>query len=121
MIENNEQVNEDDQHGMYCLSILAGNLPRLHVGSAPESDYYLFRTEDVKTEFPVEEQYWAAAADRADSLGVDMISSSLGYTTFDDPSMNYSYSDMNGKNSMVTNAAELAFKKGMIVSNSAGK
>ncbi|MEY4660874.1 MAG: hypothetical protein RLZZ42_826, partial [Bacteroidota bacterium] len=46
-IENNEQVNEDDPHGMYCLSILAGNLPGLHIGSAPESDYYLFRTEDV--------------------------------------------------------------------------
>ena len=119
-IENNEQVNEDDPHGMYCLSILAGNLPGLHIGSAPESDYYLFRTEDVKTEFPVEEQYWAAAAERADSLGVDMISSSLGYTTFDDPSMNYSYADMNGKNSMVTKAAEFAFKKGMIVMNSAG-
>lgn len=119
-IENNELVNEDDPHGMYCLSILAGHLPGLHIGSAPESDYYLYRTEDVKTEFPVEEQYWAAAAERADSLGIDMISSSLGYTTFDDPSMNYSYGDMNGKNSTVTKAAEFAFKKGMIIMNSAG-
>ncbi|MEY3186586.1 MAG: hypothetical protein RL675_410 [Bacteroidota bacterium] len=119
-IENNEMVNEDDPHGMYCFSILAGNLSGLHIGSAPESAYYLYRTEDVKTEFPVEEQYWAVAAERADSLGIDMISSSLGYTTFDDPSMNYNYGDMNGKNTSITKAAELAFKKGMIVMNSAG-
>ena len=119
-IDNNEMVNEDDPHGMYCFSILAGNIPGLHIGSAPESAYHLFRTEDVKTEFPVEEQYWTVAAERADSLGIDMISSSLGYTTFDDPSMNYSYGDMNGKNTSITKAAELAFKKGMIVMNSAG-
>ncbi len=119
-IDNNENVNEDDPHGMYCLSILTGNLPGLHIGSATEADYFLYRTEDVKTEFPVEEQYWAVAAERADSLGIDMISSSLGYTTFDDPSMNYSYGDMNGKHTIITKAAELAIKKGMIVMNSAG-
>lgn len=119
-IDNNSQVNDDDPHGMYCLSILAANIPGTYVGSAPGADYYLFRTEDVKSEFPVEEQNWIAAAERADSIGIDIISSSLGYTTFDDPVFNYSYSEMNGKSTMVTRGAELAFKKGILVLNSAG-
>jgi subtilisin family serine protease len=119
-VENNNQVQEDDPHGMYCFSILAANLPGIFVGSAPEADYYLFRTEEVKSEFPIEEQNWLAAAERADSLGIDIISSSLGYTTFDDPSFNYKYDDMNGKNTIVTRGAELAFKKGILVMNSAG-
>jgi len=119
-VDNNSQVQEDDPHGMYCFSILAANLPGIFVGSAPEADYYLFRTEDVKSEFPIEEQNWVAAAERADSLGIDIISSSLGYTTFDDPAFNYKYEDMNGKNTIVTRGAELAFKKGILVMNSAG-
>jgi subtilisin family serine protease len=119
-VDNNNQVQEDDPHGMYCFSILAANLPGIFVGSAPEADYYLFRTEDVKTEFPVEEQNWLAAAERADSLGIDIISSSLGYTTFDDPAFNYAYGDMNGKNTIVTRGAEFASRKGILVMNSAG-
>ncbi|MFM1963977.1 MAG: hypothetical protein RLZZ172_2822 [Bacteroidota bacterium] len=119
-VDNNSQVHEDDPHGMYCFSILAANLPGIFVGSAPEADYYLFRTEDVKSEFPIEEQNWVAAAERADSLGIDIISSSLGYTTFDDPAFNYKYEDMNGKNTIVTRGAEIAFKKGILVMNSAG-
>ncbi|MEN9999959.1 MAG: hypothetical protein RL766_6 [Bacteroidota bacterium] len=119
-VDNNNQVQEDDPHGMYCFSILAANLPGVFVGSAPEADYYLFRTEDVKSEFPVEEQNWIAAAEKADSLGIDIISSSLGYTTFDDPAFNYGYDDMNGKNTIVTRGAALAFKKGILVMNSAG-
>ena len=118
--DNNNQVQEDDPHGMYCFSILAANLPGIFVGSAPEADYYLFRTEDVKSEFPVEEQNWLAAAEKADSLGIDIISSSLGYTTFDDPAFNYGYDDMNGKNTIVTRGAALAFRKGILVMNSAG-
>jgi subtilisin family serine protease len=105
---------------MYCFSILAANLPGVFVGSAPEADYYLYRTEDVKSEFPVEEQNWIAAAEKADSLGIDIISSSLGYTTFDDPAFNYGYDDMNGKNTIVTRGAALASRKGILVMNSAG-
>lgn len=119
-VDNNNQVQEDDPHGMYCFSILAANLPGIFVGSAPEAEYYLFRTEDVKTEFPVEEQNWLAAAERADSLGIDIISSSLGYTTFDDAAFNYVYGDMNGKNTIVTRGAEFASRKGILVMNSAG-
>jgi serine protease AprX len=119
-IDNNNAVHEDDAHGMYCLSILAANIPGYFVGTAPDADYYLFRTEDVSSEWPVEEQNWVAAAERADSLGIDIISSSLGYTTFDNPDLNYSYTDMDGKKTIVTRGAEWAFKKGMIIMNSAG-
>ena len=84
-------VNEDHVHGMYCLSVMAANRPGAMVGTAPYAKYYLFRTEDAATEFPVEEQNWVAAAELADSLGVDMITSSLGYYQFDDPAYNHVY------------------------------
>lgn len=119
-VDNNASVNEDDAHGMQCLSILAANLPGAFVGTAPAASYYLFRTEDVATEFPVEEQNWLAAAERADSIGVQLISSSLGYNTFDDARFNYTYADLNGKKTMITRGATMATNKGMIVMNSAG-
>lgn len=119
-VDNNPSVNEDDAHGMQCLSVLAANLPGTFVGTAPAASYYLFRTEDVATEFPVEEQNWLAAAERADSIGVQMISSSLGYNTFDDARFNYTYADLNGKKTMITRGATMATNKGMIVMNSAG-
>jgi hypothetical protein len=119
-VEKNNSVNEDDIHGMWCLSILAANIPGSYIGTAPNASYYLYRTEDVDSEFPVEEQNWAAAAERADSLGVDIITSSLGYSEFDDPTFNYTYADMNGKKTIVSRAASIASQKGMIVTNSAG-
>ena len=119
-VDNNPSVNEDDAHGMQCLSVLAANLPGAFVGTAPGASYYLFRTEDVATEFPVEEQNWLAAAEKADSIGVQMISSSLGYNTFDDARFNYTYADLNGKKTMITRGATMATNKGMIVMNSAG-
>ena len=119
-VDNNASVNEDDAHGMQCLSVLAANLPGAFVGTAPAASYYLFRTEDAATEFPVEEQNWLAAAEKADSIGVQMISSSLGYNTFDDARFNYTYADMNGKKTMITRGATMASNKGMIVMNSAG-
>ncbi len=119
-VKNETSVNEDHPHGMYCLSILAANKPGILVGTAPKASYYLFRTEEVATEFPVEEHNWVVAAEKADSLGVDIISSSLGYTRFDNASFNHTYADMNGRTTMITNGADLAMKKGMIVCNSAG-
>jgi len=119
-VKNETSVNEDHQHGMYCFSIMAANRPGILVGTAPNANYYLFRTEDVATEYPVEEQNWAVAAETADSLGVDLITSSLGYSEFDDPSLNHTYADMNGRTTMITRAADMAVKKGMIVTNSAG-
>ena len=120
LVENSNSVNEDDAHGMYCLSILGANLPGVMVGTAPHASYYLFRTEDVNSEFPVEEFYWITAAEMSDSIGISLISSSLGYSTFDDPVYNYTYAGMNGKTTLVSRAASIASKKGMIIMNSAG-
>lgn len=119
-VANETSVNEDHPHGMNCFSIMAANLPGTYVGSAPGASYYLFRTEDDATEFPVEEHNWVVAAETADSLGADMISSSLGYYLFNDPLFHHRYADMNGNTTMVTRGADLAAKKGMIVCNSAG-
>lgn len=119
-VANKESVTEEHYHGMLCLSTIAANRPGTMVGTAPHAKFYLFRTENVATEFPVEEQNWVAAAERADSLGVDLITTSLGYSTFDDPSMNYSYEDMDGKTTICARGAEWAAKKGMIVTVSAG-
>lgn len=119
-VNNETSVTEDHPHGLYCFSIIAANKPGQIIGSAPHASFYLLRTEDAATEYPVEEQNWVAAAEFADSAGVDMITSSLGYADFDDPSFNHSYAQRDGKTAIITIGADLAVKKGMIVTNSAG-
>ncbi|HUS00207.1 MAG TPA: S8 family serine peptidase, partial [Chitinophagaceae bacterium] len=110
-VQNEVSVNEDDSHGMYCLSIIAGNWPGQLVGSCPKAKFCLYRTEDVPTEYPIEEQNWAAAAERADSIGVDVFTTSLGYTTFDNPVFNHTYADLNGKITLIARANAMAAKK----------
>lgn len=107
-------------HGTAVLSVLAGNIPGSLEGSAPGACYLLIRTEDTGSESPAEEDYWAAGAEFADSTGADIISSSLGYYTFDDPSIDYKYSDLDGNKAFVTKAADIAASKGILVVNSAG-
>lgn len=107
-------------HGRSVLSILAGVKEGEFLGSAPEASYILCRTEEVGSEFRVEEHNWIAAAEFADSAGADILSTSLGYTTFDDSSMNYSPSDMDGGTTMITRGADLAASRGILVVNSAG-
>ncbi len=119
-VKNETNVNEDDAHGMQCFSIIAANWPGRLVGSAPKSKFYLYRTEDAATEYPIEEQNWAAAAERADSIGVDIFSTSLGYTTFDNPVFNHTYAELNGKITIIARANALAAKKGIISVVSAG-
>lgn len=119
-VEGDDFVYEASNHGTNVLSCMAANLPYLLMGTAPSSSYYLFKTEDVGSEFRIEEFNWAAAAEYADSLGVDIINSSLGYTSFNDSTMNYSYLDMNAKVAISTRAADIAVEKGMLVVNSAG-
>ena len=113
-------VNEDDAHGKNCLSIMAANWPGQMVGSSPDANYWLIRTEDAASEFPIEEHNWVVGAEFADSCGTDLITSSLGYTTFNDAAFNHSYSQFYTNAAMVTRGAALAVKKGMIVTNSAG-
>ncbi len=119
-VKNNEFVYGYHNHGTAVLSVLAGHIPESIEGTAQGADFWLLRSEDTGTEFPVEEDFWAAAAEFADSLGADIISSSLGYCTFDDPLMDYKFSDMDGNRAFVTQAADIAASKGILVVNSAG-
>lgn len=119
-VANETSVDEDFYHGMMCFSIIAGNIPGQFIGTCPKAKFLLYRSEDDSSESPVEEQYWIAAAERADSAGADIISTSLGYNLFDNPVFDYDYSEMNGKTTMIAKAATLAARKGMIVLAAAG-
>lgn len=114
-VANEASVNEDDKHGMHCLSTIAANVPGVFIGTSPKTSFYLYRTEDVASEYPVEEQNWAAGVERADSLGVDICSTSLGYFQFDNSIFNYTYNDLNGNTTISVRAADLAAKKGMLM------
>lgn len=107
-------------HGMKVLSCLAANQPKVMVGTAPEASYWLLRSEDDDTEQPIEEDYWAAAMEFADSVGVDVVNTSLGYYEFDNPAYNYSYRDLDGHRSLMSHTASLAAGKGIVVVCSAG-
>ena len=119
-VNNEASVNEDNSHGAFVFSLLASNQPGVMVGTAPHASYYLLRTEDAATEYPIEEQHWAVAAEFADSVGVYMISTSLGYAYFHNSIFNYSYAQRIVKTAMVTIAANLAAKKGILVVVAAG-
>ena len=107
-------------HGANVLSIMTGNLPSQYLGAAPDASFWLIRTEVDPSEYLVEVDFWVSGIEFADSVGVDVVNSSLGYTEFDDPKMNFSYSDMNGKVARASVAARMAAEKGIIVCNSAG-
>ena len=119
-VTNDASVNEDNSHGMQCLSTIAANIPGTFVGTAPKTSFYLYRTEDVSSEYPIEEQNLAAGAERSDSLGVDLCSISLGYYSFDNAQFDYTYADMNGNTSISARAADFAAKKGMLLVIAAG-
>lgn len=118
--DNNEDVYFSALHGSYVLSIMGSDIPGSYVGAAPDAGYFLFRTEVVDSERVAEEDFWLAAAEYSDFIGVDIINSSLGYTTFDVSSEDHSYSDMDGNTTVVTRAADIAASKGILVCNSAG-
>lgn len=107
-------------HGQATLSLVGGYKPGSLISPAFASTYVLCRTEVDPTETPAEMDNWAAAAQWADSLGVDVITSSLGYLTFDAPYTSYTWNDMNGNTLLITKAGDLAVYKGITVSNSAG-
>ncbi|HLO37042.1 MAG TPA: S8 family serine peptidase, partial [Lacibacter sp.] len=121
-VAKDNSVNEDAPHGMECFSTIGANIPGQFVGTAPKANFYLFRTEDESSEYPIEEHNWVCGAERVDSAGGDVISSSLGYNTFDAPltALNHSYADMDGNTTVAAIGADLAAKKGILVINSAG-
>lgn len=107
-------------HGSSVLSCMGGYLEGQLVGTAPEASYWLIMTEDADSEFIVEEYNWVAGAAYADSVGADVINSSLGYVEFEDTQYNYAYHDLDGVSPIATQAANIAVEKGMMVVNSAG-
>ena len=107
-------------HGTLTLSCMGGFVDGELVGTAPDAKYYLFVTEDVAEENPVEESYWVEAAEEADRLGADVISTSLGYFQYDNPNYSYQYSDLTGNTAFASQGANIAFTKGMVVVASAG-
>ena len=115
-----EDVFRYDTHGTKVLSTMAAFADGEYAGVAYLADYVLCITEDVSSEYRIEEYNWLIAAEYADSLGVDVINSSVGYSYFDDGSMNYTYEDMDGETAVITLAAEKASTKGMLVVTSVG-
>jgi subtilisin family serine protease len=111
---------KSSDHGLKVLSVMAANRPGTFVGTAPEAEYWLLRSEDGRYECPVEEDYWAAAAEYADSIGADVINTSLGYTTFDAPTYSYNTELLDGKTAFITQVADIAASKGIFVEVSAG-
>ncbi|WP_100077354.1 S8 family peptidase [Chryseobacterium camelliae] len=109
-----------NNHGSVVLGAIGGYITNSFVGSAPDADFYLYRSENATVEIPEEELYWIEAAEEADRKGVDMITTSLGYSTFDDPQYNYTYADMNGNTSFIARAAGIAVSKGIFVLIAAG-
>lgn len=121
-VEGDEDVYNIDvsSHGTYVLSCMGGIIQDSLYGVATEASYVLMRTEDTGSELVVEEFNWIAAAEYADSLGVDILTTSLSYTLFDEEEMNYEYADLNGDTSWITQAGDVAVSKGILVVNSAG-
>ncbi|MGQ1787164.1 S8 family serine peptidase [Saccharicrinis sp. GN24d3] len=113
-------VFESDSHGTKVLSVIGGYLNGEFKGSAPEAKFHLLRTEDNASETPIEEYNWVVAAEYADSIGADVINTSLGYYTFIGDYTDYTYQDMDGRTTIVVQGAETAFSKGMVVVCSAG-
>jgi len=113
-------VFQEHWHGMCVLSVMGANIPGSLMGTAPGASYWLIRSEDVSSEFLIEEDNWVAAAEFADSAGVDIINTSLGYSLFDDSTVNHRYVDLDGRTTRVTRAANIAASRGMLVVASAG-
>ncbi len=119
-VEPGGNVFTQSSHGTAVLSTIASNVPGQLVGTAPKASFWLLRPEYVPTENLIEEYNWVSAAEFADSVGADIINSSLGYINFDMPEHNHSYDHMDGNTCIVTIGADIASSKGILVVNSAG-
>ena len=118
--ENEDMFNRANQHGLNVLSCIGTNKPMQFVGTAPEASFWLLGSEDARSEYPIEEDYWAAAIEFADSVGVNVVNTSLGYNSFDYPAKSYTHEDLTGRTALISRAADAAAKKGILVVISAG-
>ncbi len=119
-VNGGNNVYSGGSHGTMVLSCMAANKPGELIGSAPGASYWLFNTEEGGSETISEEYNWIRAAEFADSVGAHILTTSLGYTTFDNNDQNHSYSSLDGRTAPMSIAANLAARKGMFVVNSAG-
>lgn len=119
-VDGGTNVYLGSNHGTAVLSCLAANLPGVIMGTAPRAKYWLFRTEEGPSETISEEYNWIRAAEFADSVGADILTTSLGYTEFDDPSQDHTHAELNGRTAPMSIASNLAARKGMLVFNAAG-
>lgn len=110
----------ESSHGMMVLSCIGMNQPGIMTGTAPEASFWLLRSEDEYSEHLVEQDYWAAAVEFADSVGVDVLNTSLGYYTFDDKSKDYKYRELDGHHALMSRQASRIADKGMVLVCSAG-
>lgn len=120
LVHADGDVYADHWHGRSVLSVIAGHLPGRFLGVAPDVDVALVRTEDADSEYIVEEDHWVRGAELLDSLGCDVLNTSLGYTTFDDSTQDHTVNDLDGRTTRISIAAGIAARKGMVVVNSAG-
>jgi serine protease AprX len=119
-VTGDTSVFEDHPHGMSVLSVMAGITPGHLLGTAPSASYWLLRSENANSEYLVEEYNWITAAEFADSVGADIINTSLGYFVFNWSFQNHSYADLDGKSTPISMAADMASKKGMLIVVAAG-
>lgn len=119
-VNPNSDIYAEHPHGANVLSIIGGNLTAQYFGSAPEASFLIIRTENAPTEYLMETDFWVSGIEYADSAGIDIVNSSLGYTEFDDAATNFTYADMNGTVARASRAATIASQKGIVVVNSAG-
>ncbi len=119
-VNPSSDIYAEHEHGMKVLSCMAADKPHVMVGTAPEAAYWLLRTEDNDSEQPAEEDNWAAAVEFADSVGADIVNTSLGYFSFNDATDNYLYRELDGHTSLMAASASRAADKGMLVVCSAG-
>lgn len=119
-LEGDAFVFESSEHGTDVLSTMAANQPYLMVGTAPDALYYLYKTEDELGEYVQEEYAWIMALEYADSIGVSVVNTSLGYYDFDDNNMDYAFVDMNGQYAPMSIAANIGASKGLLIVTSAG-
>ena len=118
--DRNTDFYTRSSHGTHVLSSIAGYIENEFVGTAPDAKFYLFISEISGSETVLEESLWVEAAERADSLGVDVINTSLGYTTYDNPNHSHTYEDMDGKTTFITRGAEIGASRGLLLVSAAG-
>lgn len=119
-IDKKMDFTHGDTHGSSVLSTMLVKDSSVFIGTAPDAAYWLLRSEDTDTEYPAEEDYWVAALEYADSIGADVITSSLGYSEFDDSRFNHTWDQLDGKSAFISQAAAMGVQKGLLIVVSAG-